>query len=142
MESTRISTAKREIYHQLGYAAHEQRKWEEAEGYYQQALQIFGEDQDWRSQAGTYHQLGRIALEQRKWEEACQYLLQALEGYIDFNNSYYLVMAFRGLARLWSESSNESVLVQVASVMKWSRDEVEQLFHNALEDGDAAPDQV
>ncbi len=33
-------------YHQLGMVAQEQRKWKEAEGYYQQALQIYVEYQD------------------------------------------------------------------------------------------------
>ena len=58
------------IHHQLGVVAQEQRKWEQAEAYYQQALQISIEYQDRYAQAGTYHQLGTVAQEQRKWEQA------------------------------------------------------------------------
>ena len=46
------------IYHQLGWVAQWGRTWEEAKGYYEQALQIKIEYNDRYSQASTYHQLG------------------------------------------------------------------------------------
>ena len=58
--------------------AQEQRKWEEAEGYYQQALQIFIEYKDRYAQASTYHQLGTIALKQRDFVAAQQWYLKSL----------------------------------------------------------------
>ena len=66
------------IYHQLGSVAQEQRQWEQAEQYYQQALQIYIEYNDRYAQADTYHHLGRVDKEQRQWEQACEYFLQAL----------------------------------------------------------------
>ena len=72
------------IYHQLGMVAQEQRQWEQAEQYYQQALQIKIEYNDRYAQAATYHQLGAVAEEQRQWEQARDYLLHALEIYIAF----------------------------------------------------------
>jgi uncharacterized protein HemY len=62
-ERRRLSAS---IYHQLGMVAQEQRQWEQAEDYYQKALQISIDFNDRYAQAGTYHQLGRVALEQRQ----------------------------------------------------------------------------
>jgi tetratricopeptide (TPR) repeat protein len=76
------------IYHQLGAVAQAQREWEQAQTYYQQALQIYIEFNDRYSQAGTYHQLGRVAEEQREWEQAQAYYQQALQICIEFNDRY------------------------------------------------------
>ncbi len=61
-------------YHQLGMVAQEQRQWQQAEQYYQQALQIYVEYNDRYTQASTYHQLGLLAEEQQQWQQACDYL--------------------------------------------------------------------
>src|SRR5260221_9216229 len=60
-------------YHQLGSVAQQQRKWEEAEWSYQQALQIKIEYQDRYAQAGTYGQLGLLAWEHQQWEQVRNY---------------------------------------------------------------------
>ncbi len=87
----RVGGSKKEsasIYHQLGRVAQEQRKWEQAEQYYQQALQIKIEFNACYDQGSTYHQLGWLAQEQRKWEQAEQYYQQALQIYVEFKDRY------------------------------------------------------
>jgi tetratricopeptide (TPR) repeat protein len=75
-------------YHQLGRVAQEQRQWQQAGQYYQQALQIYIEYDDRYEQADTYHQLGRVAQEQRQWQQAEQYYQQALQIKIEYNDRY------------------------------------------------------
>ncbi len=75
-------------HHQLGYVAQEQRQWQQAEQYYQQALQIFSEFNDRDRQADTYHQLGMVAQQQRQWQQAEQYYQQALQLKIESNAFY------------------------------------------------------
>ncbi|MGZ6304433.1 MAG: tetratricopeptide repeat protein, partial [Ktedonobacteraceae bacterium] len=74
------------IYHQLGMVAQGQRHWEQAEQYYQQALEIYIVYKDFYAQADAYHNLGIIAREQRKWNKAEQYYQKALEIYIMYND--------------------------------------------------------
>ena len=76
------------VYHELGRVAEEQRQWEQAEQYYQQALQIKIDFNDRYDQASTYHTLGGVAQGQRQWQQAEQYYQQALQIYIDFNDRY------------------------------------------------------
>jgi tetratricopeptide (TPR) repeat protein len=76
------------IYHSLGRVAQGQRKWPQAEEYYQKALEIFIEFNDRHNQAGTYHNLGRVAQGQRKWPQAEEYYQKALEIYIEFKDRY------------------------------------------------------
>src|SRR5262249_8780922 len=66
------------MLYNLGRMAQEQRQWEQAEQYYQQALAIKIEFNDRYEQANTYHQLGRMAQEQRQWGQAEQYYQQSL----------------------------------------------------------------
>lgn len=76
------------IYSQLGDIALEQRKWEEAKNYHQQALQIFEERQDRYMQAGIYMKLGNGEHDQRKWEEAENYYQLALQIFEEYQNHY------------------------------------------------------
>jgi tetratricopeptide (TPR) repeat protein len=84
----RIKELSAVIYHQLGAVEHEQRKFQQAEQYYQQSLEIFIEFGDRERQANTYHQLGLMAQEQRHWLQAEQYYLQALKLKIELNDRY------------------------------------------------------
>ncbi len=88
------------IYHQLGRVAQEQREWQKAEGYYQQALEIYIEFNDRYSQAKTFHQLGGVAQEQREWQKAEGYCQQALEIKIEFNARYEQASTFGQLGLL------------------------------------------
>ena len=121
---------------QLGRVAQEQRQWEQAEQYYQQALAIKIEFNDRFSQASTYHQLGRVAQEQRQWEQAEQYYQQALAIYIDFNDQHNIGITVRNAARLWQAGKRASVVTMVAEYLKQDPDSVEKLFRqvDATED--------
>ncbi|MCO5191024.1 MAG: tetratricopeptide repeat protein [Anaerolineae bacterium] len=76
------------MYHQLGSVAQEQRQWDAAEAYYQQALTIFREFNDRYSQATVLHQLGIVAQAQRQWDSAEAYYQQALTIFREFNDRH------------------------------------------------------
>lgn len=82
------STLKAAIYHNLGFAAREQRQWQKAENYYQQALQIFMEFDDRRSPAPIYHNLGTIAEQQQQWKQAERYYEQAFQLFHEYSDRY------------------------------------------------------
>lgn len=69
------------IYLRLGRVAQEQRRWEQVQNYYQQALHIYKNFQDSSGQARTYHQLGSMAQEQRQWGPAKDEYQKALTIY-------------------------------------------------------------
>ncbi len=100
------------VYHQLGYVAQEQRRWEEAEGAYRRALALKVEFNDRYSQASTYHQLGIVAAEQRRWEEAEGAYRQALALFVEFNDRYSQAMTYHQLGivsveqRRWEEAES------------------------------------
>jgi tetratricopeptide (TPR) repeat protein len=73
-------------YHQLGKVAAEQRQYEEARNYYQQALQIAIEFGDRYEQARTYHNLGNVAQGQQQYKEAHDYYQKALQLFIEFDD--------------------------------------------------------
>jgi tetratricopeptide (TPR) repeat protein len=122
------------IYHQLGMVAQEQRQWQQAEQYYQQALQIFIEYNLRYEQATTYHSLGIVAEKQRQWQQAREYFLQAFEIYQAYNDNHYGRMALRSLARLWRASGDASLPAAVATIQGASVEETEKLLHEMLEE--------
>ena len=124
-------------YHQLGRVAQEQRKWEEAQGYYERALQIKIEYQDGYSQGRTYHQLGIVAQEQRKWEEAKGYYERALRIFVEYDDNYSNGIVMRSLARLQRASNDAGFVSEVASIVGWTLEEVEEWFQKAQEDSPA-----
>ena len=83
--------------------AEEQRQWEQAEAYYQHALQIYIEYQDRYAQASTYHQLGMVAEEQRQWEQAEAYYQQALQIEIEYQDRYAQASTYHQLGRVAEE---------------------------------------
>jgi tetratricopeptide (TPR) repeat protein len=84
-------------YQQLGTVAQEQQKWQDAEVYYQQALQIKIECNKRYGQASTYHNLGIVAQEQRKWQDAEAYYQQALQIYVEYNDRYWQARTYHNL---------------------------------------------
>ncbi len=91
------------IHHQLGIVAQEQRQWDQAENYFQQALKIKIEFEDRYSQASTYHQLGIVAQEQRQWNQAEHYYQQALHIKIEFGDRYSQASTYGQLGLLAEE---------------------------------------
>jgi tetratricopeptide (TPR) repeat protein len=122
------------LNHSLGMVAQEQRQWEQAEQYYQQALQICVEYNDRYSQASTYHQLGSVAQEQRQWNQAGDYLLQALDIFVTFEETNSIRVTLRSLATLWQASVDASLLNTVAEKLGVTGSEVEKLLHEILGD--------
>ena len=89
-----------EVYQQLATMAMEQRKWEEAERYYQQVLAIYTEFNELHRPAGTYHGLGVLAEQQGKWEEAERYYQQALAIFKADNDRHGEADTYHGLGVL------------------------------------------
>ncbi len=119
-------------YHQLGMVAQEQRQWQQAEQYYQQALQIFIESNDRYEQAWTYHQLGIVAEEQRQWQQARSYFLQALETFVEYKDKYNSDIALRSLAHLWQASSDKDLPAAIAPMLGATVEETEALLREML----------
>ena len=122
------------IYNQLGNVAQEQRQWEQAEQYYQQALQICIEYNDRYELAKIYYQLGTVAEQQQQWEQACDYSLRSLEIVITYDDPYHQRMVLKSLARLWKSSSDANLPVAVAAILGTNGEETEKLFRDMLED--------
>ena len=76
------------IYHQLGVVASQLRQFQEAESYYQQALELNIEYGSRYEQALTLHQLGRVAEELRQYQQAQAYYQQALALWIEYGSRY------------------------------------------------------
>ena len=115
-------------YHNLGIVAAEQRQWEQAEGYYQKALEIYMEFNDRYEQAKTYHNLGVLAKEQRQWEQARDYFLKALEIFVAYQDSYRLGIVLSSLGLLWRSSGDAELPDSVAEVMGITQEEAMELL--------------
>jgi uncharacterized protein HemY len=118
----------------LGMVAQEQRQWQQAEQYYQQALQLKIEYNDRYEQASTTHQLGRVAQEQRQWQQARDYFLASLKIYVDYDDTYSGDIVLHNLARLWQASSDQEVPAAIASILGATVEESESLLRERLED--------
>lgn len=69
----------------LGVVAEEQRQWEKAEEYYQQALKVFIQYDDEPEQGSVFLNLGTLAWEQHQWDEADTNLQKALTIFEKYN---------------------------------------------------------
>jgi tetratricopeptide (TPR) repeat protein len=103
IDETLRSEMKASVYHNLGSVAKEQRQWEQAEQYYQQALQIDIDTNDRYSQARTFDGLGWVAQERREWEQAEQYYQQALQIYIEYSDRHSQAVTYHQLGRVAEE---------------------------------------
>jgi tetratricopeptide (TPR) repeat protein len=88
------------MYHQLGIVAQKQSKWAEAEAYFQQALQSFGNANERRWQATVYHQLGVMAQEQGRWVQAEAYFLQSLQIKDEFGDHRAQALTYSNLGTI------------------------------------------
>jgi len=80
-----------------------QREFEQAEDYYQRALDLYVEFGDRFWQAGAYHQLGTVAGEQCQWAAAESYYQQALAIKIEFGDRYSQASTYGQLGILAQE---------------------------------------
>lgn len=125
------------IYHNLGAVYQQQKKWDKAEDCYYEALKINIEHQKYYGQAKTYGLLGLLAEEMQEWGKASNYFLLALERFVEYEDRHFLSFALRNLARLWRRSGDKNIIVQAASHLQITQDEVKLLFYNELEKGNA-----
>jgi tetratricopeptide (TPR) repeat protein len=98
-----IGKGKAGLLHQLGRVAEEQRRFAEAEEFYQKALALFVEFNDRYEQAGTYHQLGMVAQEQRRWAEAEEFYQKAFALFVEFNDRYSQASTYYNLGSVAQE---------------------------------------
>jgi len=124
---------KANTYHNLGAVAQEQREFQQAEQYYQQALQLKIEYNDCYEQAGTYHNLGSVAMEQRAFQQARNFFLHALEIYVAAEDNYHLSIVLRSVARLWQASGDVHLPTIIAPLMNTTSTEAEEILRNMLE---------
>lgn len=98
-----IETVKRQIahiYRQLGTIAEELLRWDLAEHYYKQALDIYTDIKNQQGQARIYHNLGLIAQKQSQWQRAKEYYLKALDIKGEFSDPIRLAHTYGQLAML------------------------------------------
>ncbi len=133
-----VNTIKKQnasIYHQLGRVAQEQREYQQAEQYYQHALQLYIEFNDRYSQASTNHQMGIVAQGQRQWQNAREYFLKALMIFVEYKDTYSGGVVLRSLASLWKASIDTRLPAVVASILGASVEDTEALLRERVEDG-------
>ena len=75
-------------YHNLGFLAQEQRQFDDAIAFYNQALQIKEDAGDFYSAASGYHNLGMVAQEQRQFDDAIALYNKALQIKEDAGDFY------------------------------------------------------
>jgi len=133
LDENRGNILKAKAYHNLGAVAQEQRKFEQAEQYYQQALQINIEFNDRYEQARTYRQLGILEREQQQWTQAREYLLRALEIYVTYQDQERIGQTLYSLARLWQSSQDTDLPAAIAIMLGASREEIEARLRKYVE---------
>ena len=105
-----------------------QRKWKQAEEYYQKALEIFIEFEDRYSQAGTYGQLGQLAQEQGLWDVARAKLLKSLQIFVEFGDENRCKIALSSLDLLWQATTDRQVPAAVSQILGITQEEAEELL--------------
>ena len=94
------ATYRASIVHQLGMVAQEQRRFDEAAGYYRQSLDIKREHGDRHGAAATYHQLGIVALQQRRFDEAAGYYRQSLDIMLEYGDRPSAALTYHQLGNV------------------------------------------
>ncbi|MCW6049211.1 tetratricopeptide repeat protein [Lyngbya sp. CCAP 1446/10] len=87
-------------YHQLGIVAQEQRRFEEAIAFFNKALQIFEDAEDFYNAARGYHNLGRVAEEQRRFDDAIAFYNKALQIFEDDGDCYNAANQYHQLGNI------------------------------------------
>jgi tetratricopeptide (TPR) repeat protein len=79
---------KADIFHSLGTLSTHLEKWNDAEQYYMEALQIYKKYDYYYARARTLHQLGMLFQEKRMLDQAKRYYLNALDILKEYNYRY------------------------------------------------------
>jgi tetratricopeptide (TPR) repeat protein len=117
----------------LGNLEKEQGHWPKAEQYYQRALQIYAENHDHFNEASMYGELGFIAYKQKQWMTARDHYLQALKFFLEDEDDRAISLKLLDLAQLWQASGDKGLPVIIASALKTTPRNVEQLLHQMLQ---------
>jgi tetratricopeptide (TPR) repeat protein len=117
--------------------AEDQKRWAQAEEFYQKALALKVEFNDRYGQASTYHQLGSVAQEQRRFADAADLYLKALTLLAEFQDGHNGGIALGSLARLRQESGEDSLTGRVADVLGVSAEKAAELLDQAAGKEDA-----
>ncbi|MGL6343922.1 MAG: tetratricopeptide repeat protein, partial [Waterburya sp.] len=102
--------------------------FQQAQDYYQLALDIFIEYGDRYSQASSYFQLGRVAEELEELEQAKSYYLKDLELTAESNDEHGLNITLSNLARFYQKTQDNSLITEVAKMFDVTEAEVKELF--------------
>ncbi|MEV4640353.1 tetratricopeptide repeat protein [Actinoplanes sp. NPDC049548] len=86
-----------------GRVAQEQRRFEQAEAHYRQALDLALEFGDRQNAASTYHRLGVVAQEQRRFEQAETHYRQALDLALEAGDRHGTAGTYHQLGRAAQE---------------------------------------
>jgi tetratricopeptide (TPR) repeat protein len=108
--------------------AQELREFEEARRNYQLALQIKIEFNDRYSQASTYSQLGLLAEILEEYEEAGKNHLQDLTISAEYRDERRLQFALGNLARIYTQTQDETLLTTAANLLGTTPDDLRQIF--------------
>ncbi|WP_280390489.1 tetratricopeptide repeat protein, partial [Nocardia brasiliensis] len=92
-----------DLLHLAGMVAQAQRRFEQAEDYYRQSLDLKLEFGDRHGAAVTYHQLGIVAQEQRRYEQAEDYYRQSLDLELEFGDRHGAASTYHQLGRVAEE---------------------------------------
>ncbi|MFC3962140.1 tetratricopeptide repeat protein, partial [Nocardia jiangsuensis] len=101
--------------------AQDQRRFDQAEDYYRQALDLKLEFGDRHSAASTYHQLGMVAQEQRRFDQAENHIRQALQAYRDTDDERGASQVTTTLGRVLAHTGQhtEAFTVLVEAAVGW-----------------------
>ena len=105
--------------------AQAQRHYEQAQQYYQQALDIKIRFGDSFSQAGTYYHLGQVAEETGAFENAKAYFLEALKIFFEFDDKHGLSISKRNFARFYQAAQDQALLTEAAEILNTTSSELE-----------------
>ncbi|MBD1808994.1 tetratricopeptide repeat protein [Microcoleus sp. FACHB-SPT15] len=145
-------------YHLLGVVAQKQRHFEEAKAFYQQALQIYKDAEDWSKAATIYHQLGRVAEDQWYWDEAIAFYHNARKIFEDAGDWYSCAKVYYQLGNVaylqqhwdeaklfyykslkikedagdWYSAANDYYQLGLVAQKKRRWDEAKDFYHKAL----------
>ncbi len=100
--------AKAAACHQRGLVAQQQRKYDDAERWFQRALEIEEEIGDRHGAAMSQHQIARLEQERGRLEEAESLLLRAVTGLEEAGDAEHAAVAWRQLGRLAQERGDRA----------------------------------
>jgi uncharacterized protein HemY len=85
---------------------------------------LHAHDEYRHEQANTYGQLGLLAEAQEQWSQAKEYFFTALRLFVEFADEHYIGATLGNLFRLYQQTHDETLLVEIGEVTGWKVEEV------------------